>query len=190
VGQKCEASGKIVATRTFFIPGANVSSGSRTHPYMSMTDFDSLYRQHVGAVFRFAVRCVGRRDVAEELTSDAFLALHQHLDSIDTTQLPSWLFTVVRNKATDHWRRDAREQNFLTTTSFAVPRADAQETVEAWVKRNAALKPVHRLCIVLRYVYGMTRAEIAQQLGLTDNQVKGHLQYGLSLMRREMEKTG
>ena len=155
-----------------------------------MTDFDSLYRQHSAAVFRFAVRCVGRRDVAEELTSDAFLALHQHLDSIDTSQLPSWLFTVVRNRATDYWRRQGREQDYLATSaSFSVPAKADQDTVEMWVARNPALKPVHRLCIILRYVYGMTRQEIADQAGLTDNQVKGHLKYALTLLRREMEKT-
>jgi RNA polymerase sigma-70 factor (ECF subfamily) len=156
-----------------------------------MTDFDSLYRQHVTPVFRFAVRCVGRRDVAEELTSDAFLALHQNLATIDTTQLPSWLFTVVRNRATDYWRRQGREQDYLATsaTTYSAPAQADQETVEMWVARNPALKPVHRLCIILRYVYGMTRQEIAQQAGLTDNQVKGHLQYALTLLRREMEGT-
>ena len=141
-----------------------------------MTDFDSLYRLHVTAVFRFAVRCVGRSDVAEELTSDAFLALHQNLASIDPAQLPSWLFTVVRNRATDHWRKQSREQDFLATTTYPMPAQADQETVEMWVARNPALKPVHRLCIILRYVYGMTREEIGQQTGLTDNQVKGHLQ--------------
>jgi RNA polymerase sigma-70 factor, ECF subfamily len=154
-----------------------------------MADFDALYRLHVGSVFRFAVRCVGRRDIAEELTSDAFLALHQNLASIDTTQLPSWLFTVVRNRATDHWRRQAREQDILATTTYAAPAQADQETVEMWVARNPSLKPVHRLCIILRYVYGMKRDEIAQQAGLTENQVKGHLQYALTLLRREMEKT-
>lgn len=156
-----------------------------------MSDFDSLYRQHVGAVFRFAVRCVGRRDLAEELTSDAFLALHQHRASIDTTQLPSWLFTVVRNRATDFWRKRAREQEYLATPGTeAIPAQADQETVEMWVTRNPALKPVHRACIILRYVHGMSREEIAGQTGLTDNQVKGHLQYALTLLRREMETTG
>lgn len=153
-------------------------------------DFDALYKLHAGAVFRFAVRCVGRRDVAEELTSDAFLALYQHLTTIDTAQLPSWLFTVVRNRATDHWRRQAREQDYLATTTYPVPAQADQETVEAWVTRNPALKPVHRLCIILRYVHGMTRDEIARQAGLTENQVKGHLQYALTLLRREMEEAG
>ena len=50
--------------------------------------------------------------------------------------------------------------------------------------QGAGLKSVHRLCVMLRYVYGMTRAEIAAETGLTDMQVKGHLQYALSLLRK------
>jgi RNA polymerase sigma-70 factor (ECF subfamily) len=37
---------------------------------------------------------------------------------------------------------------------------------------------------MLRYVYGMTRAEIAEETGLNEMQVKGHLQYALELLRR------
>jgi RNA polymerase sigma-70 factor (ECF subfamily) len=52
-----------------------------------------------------------------------------------------------------------------------------------------ALKPVHRACLILRYVHGMDRSEIATRLGLRENQVKGHLQYALTLLRRELERT-
>ena len=51
---------------------------------------------------------VGRRDEKKGASYDAFLALHQHLASIDTSQLPSWLFTVVRNRARDYWQRQGR----------------------------------------------------------------------------------
>jgi predicted transcriptional regulator len=35
----------------------------------------------------------------------------------------------------------------------------------------------------------MSRAEIAQATGLTENQVKGYLQYALSLVRKAYERT-
>jgi RNA polymerase sigma-70 factor (ECF subfamily) len=46
------------------------------------------------------------------------------------------------------------------------------------------LKPVHRACLILRYSHGMSRAEIAGHLGLTETQVRGHLQYALTLLRK------
>lgn len=148
-----------------------------------MTDFDSVYRQHLAAVFRYAVRVVGRRDVAEEITSDTFVTLYKTFETIDTTQLPGWLFTVVRNRAMDYWRRAAVEQRFREQLE-AEPASGPTGTVMEWLEAVPALKPVHRACLILRYVHGLERREIAARLGLTENQVKGHLQYSRELLRR------
>ena len=47
-----------------------------------MGSFEDLYRRHVQAVFRFAWRVTGDRETAEDITSEAFLALYRNLDSI------------------------------------------------------------------------------------------------------------
>jgi RNA polymerase sigma-70 factor (ECF subfamily) len=78
-----------------------------------MGTFEDLYRQHVQAVYRFAMSVVGKRETAEDLTSEAFLALHRNLDSIDPSLLPGWLLTVVRNRARDWWRRQMVEQRYV-----------------------------------------------------------------------------
>jgi len=150
-----------------------------------MTDFDAVYRQHIHAVFRYATRCVGRRDVAEELTSEAFVELWQAFATIDQSLLPGWLFTVVKNRAIDYWRRSALEQKYLAALDTS-PVAEEGGSIREWLDAAPALKPVHRACLILRYVHGLERAEIAARLGLTDNQVKGHLQYARQLLRREL----
>ena len=146
-----------------------------------MASFDDIYRQHVQSVFRFAMRCVSRRDLAEDLTSEAFLALYRHIEQIDESQLPGWLLTVVRNRARDHWRRQAVEQRYLETLD---PLVVDSPPLEQWILDSPNLKPVHRTCVMLRYVHGMSRAEIASTLGLSETQVKGHLQYALELLRK------
>jgi RNA polymerase sigma-70 factor, ECF subfamily len=151
-----------------------------------MSDFDAVYRQHYQAVFRYATRCAGRRDVAEELTSEAFVALWRAFAEIEQAQLPGWLFTVVKNRAIDYWRRSTLEQRHLASLErHPVPERSSSSMVE-WLDATPALKPVHRACLILRYVHGLERAEIAARLGLTDNQVKGHLQYARQLLRREL----
>ena len=72
----------------------------------TMSSFEAVYREHFGAVFRLAMATVGRRDLAEDLTAEAFLALHQQFGRIRVDELPAWLFVVVRNRARDHWRRE------------------------------------------------------------------------------------
>jgi RNA polymerase sigma-70 factor, ECF subfamily len=146
-----------------------------------MGSFEDLYRQHVQSVYRFASSVAGSREEAEDLTSEAFLALHRNLGSIDQSLLPGWLLTVVRNRARDGWRRrvvEDRHRDELRKTPPATP------PLETWIVDEADLKPVHRACLMLRYVQGMTRAEIAATTGLSEMQVKGHLQYALALLRR------
>ncbi len=155
---------------------------------MRMQAFDEAYSRHLPAVFRYAVRCVGRRDVAEEIAGDAFVALLKAFDTIDTSQLPAWLFTVVRNRATDYWRRQAVERRWLSQLE-PEPVARPGSDVGQWLDAAPALKPVHRACLVLRYVHGLERTEIATRLGLSENQVKGHLQYARQLLRKELVQT-
>jgi RNA polymerase sigma-70 factor, ECF subfamily len=148
-------------------------------------EFEALYRQHVHAVFRFALSVARRHDVAEDLTSEAFLALHRHLDQIDPSQLPAWLLTVVRNRARDWWRRRlVEERHAEAIESQGSEAAEAAPPLERWILEAGGLKPVHRTCVMLRYVYGMSRTEISAKTGLTENQVKGHLQYALTLLRQ------
>jgi RNA polymerase sigma-70 factor (ECF subfamily) len=151
-----------------------------------MDGFEEIYRQHFAAVFRYAIHCVGRRELAEDLTSEAFLELYRNWAKIDASQLPGWLITVVKNRATDHWRRASREE------LYANPPAEAQTEFDlrlgGFLLENKALKPPHRACLILRYVHGMSREEIARQLGLKENQVKSYLQYGLQLLREELSR--
>jgi RNA polymerase sigma-70 factor (ECF subfamily) len=150
--------------------------------------FDEVYRLYLGAVFRYAVRIVGRRDVAEELTSDAFVAFWRSAETIDTSQLPGWLFTVVRNRATDYWRRASVEQRYLAALDRNPFTGGGDAEFQGWLDAAPALKPVHRAALILRYVHGLERAEIASRLGLTETQVKGHLQYAHRLLRKELKE--
>lgn len=146
-------------------------------------DFEQVYKKHFASVFRLTLRCVGRRDIAEEITSEAFLALYQNFEHIDTSQLPAWLFTVAKRRAADYWRRMPREQTSLEGVDAVSPGAEPQMSINDLFRKCSSLTPLHRVCVTLRYVHGLTRSEIAAKLGLSETQVKGHLQYALHLLR-------
>jgi RNA polymerase sigma-70 factor, ECF subfamily len=147
-----------------------------------MGNIEELYRTHIQAVFRYALSCTGRHDLAEDLTSEAFLALHRNLEHVNEALLPGWLLTVVRNRARDLWRRRMVEQRYAQ--QLAAHPALVEPKLGQWILQSGDLKPVHKTCLALRYLYGMNRVEIADTTGLTETQVKSYLQYALELLRK------
>lgn len=154
-------------------------------PVYGIEEFDSIYREHSGKVFRQALKSVGQREVAEDITSDTFLTLYRVSERLAPERLLPWLLTVARNLAMDHWRRRAVEDRHRQSVSEPVV-APETSSVES-LFHDPALKQEHRACLLLRYVHGLERAEIAARLGMTENQVKSALQYGLVLLRRSLE---
>ncbi len=156
---------------------------------MNSYDFDDIYRTHAAAVFRVCLRAVSRREIAEELTSEVFLTLHQSWATITPGQLPAWLFTVAKRRCADYWRRRYVEESWSASLQRDVLWAEPEHSLADLLARCTALKPVHRICLTLRFAQGMSRAEIAQHTGLSELQVKGNLQYGLQLLRQLIHPT-
>src|SRR4051812_14715681 len=112
-------------------------------------EFDAIYRAHVDAVFRYALRMTGDRELAADITSEAFLELFRNRDAIDTSRLPAWLLTVARNRALDHWRKAANERQYIESIRQTATRSDTVGGLESWLRDEPLLKPVHRVCLVL-----------------------------------------
>lgn len=147
-------------------------------------DFRAVYERHAAEILRYAIRCTGRREIAEELTSEAFLKMYQHRAQVDFSRAAAWLTMAVKNLAIDYWRRlevERRAGNAQAAAGpdHALPRGrDWEELIE-----HRSLKPEHRVCLTLHYVHGMANKEITSHTGLSENQVKSSLQYGLKLLR-------
>lgn len=149
-----------------------------------MSRIEGLYEKYADMVFRYCLRQLGRRDLAEDITSEVFLVLHQKLEQVQDHQLPAWLFTVAKNKAVDYWRHEAVATRYEKSQSEPPESPEQGLSFEALLQQHKALKPVHRMCLILRYVHDLNRTEIAEQTGLSETQIKGHLQYALKLLRQ------
>src|SRR5947209_3585673 len=101
--------------------------------------------------------------------------------------LPAWLFTVAKRRAVDYWRKQLHEQSLDESVPEQVAPVAARD-VMGLIGSCGSVNATHRACVVLRYMHGMTRAEIAARTGLDINQVKGYLQYALKLLRDEIKK--
>jgi RNA polymerase sigma-70 factor, ECF subfamily len=165
---------------------ANAERTINAGPIALETDFTVIYERHAASLLRYAIGFVRRREIAEELASEALLTLYRNLDDVDPEHRVPWLFRVLKNLAVDYWRRNTIEHRHFESLSTTEAVACLPPELESVLLDRTILKPEHRACLTLRYVHGMQRKEIAEHTGMTENQVKSCLQYGLELLRKSL----
>lgn len=148
-----------------------MSDGAAVDPAVANAFF-SLYQQALPEVYGYLVRRCGDQTVAEDLTSETFLAAVKALKQGDviTVGVP-WLIGVARHKLADHWRRRAREDRLQGALEDEhVEEEDPWDVTIDRVRATdvlCALGDHHRSALTLRYVDGLPVPEVAGVLGRT-----------------------
>lgn len=167
--------------------------------------FEVLVRAHQDRVFSIALRLLGDRSDAEDVTQDALVRAYRALggwddERIRTLRLGAWLATITVNLVRSRRRRPAGGPRveplvFLDELDHAGPdvapsphdQAVRHEAAEAWATRILALPERYRAPVVLRHVDGLGYDEIAEALGRPEGTVKAQVHRGLGLLRAVLD---
>lgn len=159
--------------------------------------FVVLYRRHQGAVFRFALHMSGRRETAEEVTQEVFLALLSAdlRYAEERGALQGYLIGVARNqlrRRLTHDRQFVEEELTERHSSGAelLECLSKEQEVEALRMAILKLPPCYREVVVLCELENLDYAEAAQQVGCAVGTVRSRLHraralLGAKLRRRE-----
>jgi RNA polymerase sigma-70 factor, ECF subfamily len=153
-----------------------------------------LYELYAATALAVAQRVVGKREEAEDVVHDAFVAVWRKIDRFDAQRgsLRGWLMTVVRNRAIDRVRArrttvdvdDADERSLLRTGpnptwEEALQRASASD-LRASI---ASLPEEQRRAVELAYFEGYTYREVAEVTGVTPGTASGRMRLALRKLR-------
>ncbi len=132
-----------------------------------------LYDTSLPEVYGYLLARCGSTGVAEDLTSETFMAA---VDAVRRGAVPelsvAWLIGVARHKLVDHWRRVGRDRDLADRIEPPV-----NDTGDVWDVRldqltaQAALADLgdhHRSALVLRYFDDLPVREVAEYLGRTE----------------------
>jgi RNA polymerase sigma-70 factor (ECF subfamily) len=129
----------------------------------------TLYDLALPQVYGYLMSRCGDRGVAEDLTSQTFLAGAEARR--DAPMTVGWLIGVARHKLVDHWRWQARQQRLLHAVEGSFAEVDDPWEVELdrWRAQEvlAGLAPQHRAALTLRYLDGLSVPESAAILERT-----------------------
>jgi RNA polymerase sigma-70 factor (ECF subfamily) len=164
----------------------------------------ALHARYAGAVAAVALRIVGDRAAAEEVTQEAFLRVWLRARAFDPARgrAAGWLLALARHEAIDHARRRRRQPATLPSTELtdlllarvADPQADLERAVVLAERRRAiaaalgALPAPQRAVIEQLYFGDLTHAEAADRLGVPLGTVKSRLALALRRLRAALSR--
>jgi len=155
--------------------------------------FGALYERYVDRIYSYLYYRTDSAADAEDLTARTFYQALSHLADFEERGLPfaSWLFTIAHNLVANYYRERSRRPTApldsagepASPSPFAAAE-DAQDVRDA----IATLSPERQHLILLKYVEGMSNAEIGRAMNRSEGAVKSLLRRTLDEMRRNMER--
>ena len=167
--------------------------------------FNQLIMRWERPIYALAYRVIGREEEARDVCQEAFLRAFRALPGFKgQAKFSSWLYRITLNLCRDWIRRQRRAPvSQMPEDTDVLEMAAARgpvESIEDLVARRelsavveeamAVLPDEQRTAIILKEYHGMTFQEIADLQGCPLSTVKTRLYQGLSVLRRQLERSG
>jgi RNA polymerase sigma-70 factor (ECF subfamily) len=155
--------------------------------------FGELYTLYVEQVFRYLYSRIGNVHEAEDTTAQTFLVAFETFDRFrQDGHFASWLFTIARNKAMDHFRRRENTSSIDEVKDIPVENDPLvgviqSEQTAALSKLIQALPEEDRELLRLRFLAAMSFPEIAHFLHRNEDAVKKSIYRLLARLHSQLE---
>jgi len=157
-------------------------------------DLDALFRGHYARLVKALTVACGDRETAADAVQEAFVAAHLRWRRLQRYDDPvGWIRRVAINKLRDGHRRRTRKERAIERLAVTAAQPAADPTPDAATRHLgdgdatlsilASLPRQQRLCIALFYVDGLSIAEVADALKISEGAVKFHLHQGRNRLR-------
>lgn len=144
---------------------------------------ERLYKDHAGWLVGWLHRQLGNGADAADLSHDVFTRLLARPRALPLSQPRAYLSSIARGLVIDHWRRRELHRVWVETLSHMplehAPSTEARalmfETLVLIDRALDALKPAMRAAFLLVQLEGLTCAQAAQRLGVSQPTVERHI---------------
>ena len=159
-----------------------------------MTDkqeFEVIFRQHYGAMFRMAKRMLGDEAESKDAVSDVFAHLLNSSIALHSEALRSFLLTSVRNRCINLLVHKQKEQAvFADLTDDTEQKTKDEQLDELHRYINEHMPELTQKIFCLRYQQGQKYREIADTLRISEVTVHRHLSQSLEQLKEHFKSLG
>jgi RNA polymerase sigma-70 factor, ECF subfamily len=151
-----------------------------------------LYECHRLGVYRYLYYRTGDTHIADDLTSEVFLRMIRGLSGyqVQDASFQAWLFQIAHNLLNDHYRKTngrshvQLEENVMDNPIHGRSRP-VEHSLNSVTLQQALemLSGEQRDVVVMRFITGMSIAEVASTLHKSEDAVKGLQRRALTNLR-------
>lgn len=164
--------------------------------------FQELYEKYHHHLFQFLFYLVKNRETAEDLVQEVYIRVLKSYDRFEgKSSEKTWLFSIARNAAIDHFRKQKSWKQKLLE-SFDWDRhqiRDHQSLPEEIALQNENIRWIYqslshctldqRSVIILRYIQLLSISETAEMLNWSESKVKTTQHRALKAIKKVMEES-
>ncbi len=158
--------------------------------------FETTYREHYAAVYRFCYRLIGSAEEARDLTQETFVRFYDSVRRNENLDHPvAWLYRVAGNLCISGLRQNRRRAEILQSQAIEVetgghPELDyeRQETLRR-IRKAMSKLPARDQVLLNLYMERRPYEEMAEVIGVSRSSVGTLLSRALSQLRSS-ENTG
>ena len=156
--------------------------------------FEALYARHRARLYRFVLRAVKSRVVAEELFQEIWLRVIEARGRYKAqAKFTTWLYTIAHNHLVDHWRKRGLALVSLdgedvpgSDTPDPAEQAQANEALARFARALEVLPALQREAFLLHEEGELSVAEIAAATGSGLEATKSRLRYAVAKLKAAM----
>ncbi|KAF1066586.1 MAG: putative RNA polymerase sigma factor FecI [Pseudomonas citronellolis] len=162
-------------------------------------DLKALFLRHARQLQTYLLRRTRDPQLAADLAQESFLRLAEQGHREAPENVDAYLYRTARNLAIDHYRQELRRKtDALPNEQLSDIVADQPGPEESAVDANALdrlrrivaeLPPRTQEIFRLNRLEGLTHAEVAQCLAISESSVQKHLARALAHVMQALEET-
>ncbi len=148
-----------------------------------------LFDQFGSALLGFVRQRVSNPSLAEDLTQEIWLKVHERLPSLrDSDKLESWLYRIARNTLIDHARRSRPAEELPENLATDSPEPDLPDLRPAILRFLDQLPAEDREALRLTEYEGLTQKQLAEHLGVSLSGAKSRVQRARARLGRLLDQ--
>lgn len=160
--------------------------------------FDVLYKAYFDLLYGYVFRLIRSHEATQEVVQNTFMKIWQNRENLDADlSFKAYLFKIAKNDIMDSLRKSVSNPVFEDYLSYSEHEklsihAEQEFDIEMFNlllnKAKSKLSPRQAEVFELIKEDGLTPAEAAQKLALSEQVVYNYLSQSLSILRKEMKQ--